>query len=128
MDMRDEYIKKETLISIFEAKADMALGSPKHFFLSMAEMVRKLPAADVIASPCKVGQTVYVVSQGAGFSVVWNVYKATAKAIHLDRWGQLFVHVETDRENVGGYVEIERVFLTREEAEKALAEREGDDR
>ena len=77
----------------------------------------------IIVPPCKVGDTVYVVSQGAGFSVVWNVYKATAKAIHLDRWGQFFIHVETDKENIGGYVEIERVFLTREEAEKALAER-----
>lgn len=77
----------------------------------------------VIVPPCKVGDTVYVVSQGAGFSVVWNVYKATAKAIHLDQWGTLFVRVETDKENVGGYVEVGRVFLTREEAEAALAER-----
>ena len=82
-----------------------------------------LLANGVIVPPCKVGDTVYVVSQGAGFSVVWNVYKATAKAIHLDQWGSLFVRVETDKENVGGYVEVERVFLTREEAEKALAER-----
>lgn len=79
-----------------------------------------LLAKGVIVPPCKVGDTVYVVSQGAGFSVVWNVYKSTAKAIHLDRWGQLFIHVETDKENIGGYVEIERVFLTREEAERAL--------
>ena len=82
-----------------------------------------LLAEGVIVTPCKVGDTVYVVSQGAGFSVVWNVYKATAKAIHIDQWGKLFVRVETDKTNVGGYVEIERLFLTREEAEKALAER-----
>ena len=75
---------------------------------------------NTVMLPCKVGDTVYVVSQGAGFSVVWNVYKATAIAIHLDRWGQLFIHVETDKENIGGYVEIERVFLTKEEAEQAL--------
>lgn len=82
-----------------------------------------LLANGVIVPPVKVGDTVYVVSQGAGFSVVWNVYKSTAKAIHLDRYGQLFIHVETDKENIGGYVEIERVFLTKQEAEKALAER-----
>ena len=61
----------------------------------------------VIVPPCKVGDTVYVVSQGAGFSVVWNVYKATAKAIHLDRYGKLFVYTETEKENIGGYVEVE---------------------
>lgn len=81
-----------------------------------------LLANGVIVPPCKVGDTVYVVSQGAGFSVVWNVYKAVAKAIHLDQYGKLFVRVETDKENAGGYVEIERVFPTREEAENALKE------
>lgn len=84
-----------------------------------------LIANGVIVPPCKVGDTVYVVSQGAGFSLVWRVYKATATAIHLDRRGTLFIRVETDKVNVGGYVEIERVFLTKEEAEKALKEREG---
>lgn len=81
-----------------------------------------LLSAGVIVPPCKVGDTVYVLSQGAGFSVVWRVYKATAKAIHLDQYGKLFVRAETDKD-VGGYVEVERIFLTREEAEKALAER-----
>jgi hypothetical protein len=84
-----------------------------------------LLAEGVIVPPCKVGDKVFVLSQGAGFSVVWNVYESIVKAVHLDKLGQLFVRVETDRENVGGYVEIERVFLTREEAEKALAERSG---
>ena len=87
------------------------------------ELVMAKDEGRIIVPPCKVGDTVYVVSQGAGFSVVWNVYKATAKAIHLDRYGQLFIHVETDKENIGGYVEIERVFLTKEQAEKALSER-----
>lgn len=74
----------------------------------------------VIVPPCKVGDTVFVVSQGAGFSVIWKVYRAKARAIHLDKFGQLFVMVETDRENVGGYVEVERVFLSVEEAQNAL--------
>ena len=87
------------------------------------DLIRAKEEGRVIAPPCKVGDTVYVVSQGAGFSVVWNVYKAIAKAIHLDQYGQLFIRVETDKENIGGYVEIERVFLTKEEAQKALAER-----
>ena len=91
--------------------------------LDSVRLTDHLLANGVIVPPCKIGDTVYVVSQGAGFSVVWNVYKATAKAIHLDKWGKLFIHVETDKENVGGYVEIERVFLSREEAEKALTKR-----
>lgn len=75
---------------------------------------------NVIEVPCKIGDTVYVVSQGAGFSCVWNVYKSRVAAIHLDRYNKLFVFTETERENVGGYVEVERVFNTKEEAEQAL--------
>ena len=70
--------------------------------------------------PCKIGDTVYVVSQGAGFSCAWNVYQSRVTAIHLDRYNKLFVNTETERENVGGYVEVERVFLTKEEAEEEL--------
>lgn len=81
-----------------------------------------LLANGVIVPPCKVGDTVYVLSQGAGFSVVWRVYKATAKAIYFDKYGKLFVYAEIDKD-VGGYFEVELIFLTREEAEKALAER-----
>lgn len=108
-----EYIRENDHMDFIPTKDELAGVYANHFL-----------ANGVIVSPCKVGDTVYVVSQGAGFSVVWNVYKATAKAIHLDRWGQLFIHVETDKENIGGYVEIERVFLTKEEAEQALKERE----
>lgn len=79
-----------------------------------------LLANGVIVPPCKVGDTVFVVGQGAGFSVIWKVYRAKARAIHLNKLGQLFVMVETDRENVGGYVEVERVFLSIEEAQNAL--------
>lgn len=72
------------------------------------------------APPCKIGDTVYVVSQGAGFSCAWSVYKSRVTAIHLDRYNKLFVFTETEKENIGGYVEIERVFLTKEEAEEEL--------
>lgn len=110
-----EYIRENDHMDFIPTKDELAGVYADH-----------LLANGVIVPPCKVGDTVYVVSQGAGFSVVWNVYKAVAKAIHLDQYGKLFVRVETDKENVGGYVEIERVFLTREEAEEALEKMRGD--
>ena len=42
----DEYISKQLLIRMFNAKADMALGTPKVVFSAAAKMVEKLPAAD----------------------------------------------------------------------------------
>jgi len=41
------YINAESLIKILNAKAEMALGTPKQVFFSAANMVEKLPAADV---------------------------------------------------------------------------------
>ena len=43
-----EYIKKETVVDIFNAKADMALGTPKEVFHAAVKMVELLPAADVV--------------------------------------------------------------------------------
>ncbi len=45
----DEYINKQVLIRMFNAKSDMALGTPKVVFGAAAKMVEKLPAADVVS-------------------------------------------------------------------------------
>ena len=42
-----KYIDAEALKSIFEAKSDMATGTPKMCFASVVKMIDKLPAADV---------------------------------------------------------------------------------
>lgn len=48
--MRDtEYIERGALISILYAKSDMAMGTPKAVFASVAKMVELLPAADVVS-------------------------------------------------------------------------------
>lgn len=46
--MEKDYIKREAVIDILNAKADMALGTPKQVFLSVAKMVELLPTADVV--------------------------------------------------------------------------------
>ena len=43
-----KYIDREALVSIFNAKADMAIGTPKEVFHKAAKMVELLPAADVV--------------------------------------------------------------------------------
>ncbi len=42
------YFNKEDFIAMLEAKADMALGTPKMVFLSAAKMLSTLPDADVV--------------------------------------------------------------------------------
>lgn len=47
--MRDkEYIERGALISILDAKSEMAMGTPKAVFASVSKMVELLPAADVV--------------------------------------------------------------------------------
>lgn len=42
------YIDKDALISILNAKAALAMGTPKDVFITVARMVNLLPAADVV--------------------------------------------------------------------------------
>ena len=44
-----EYIERGALVSILYAKSDMAMGTPKAVFASVAKMVELLPAADVVS-------------------------------------------------------------------------------
>ena len=43
-----EYIERGALISILDAKSEMAMGTPKAVFASASKMVELLPAADVV--------------------------------------------------------------------------------
>ena len=73
----------------------------------------------VILPPCKVGDTVYVVSQGNGFNMRWGVYEGTVVDIHLNRHNKLTIRVENG-ESFFGYYEPRFIHNTREEAKKAL--------
>jgi hypothetical protein len=42
------YIDADALINILNAKADMAMGTPKEVFFSVAKMVELLPTKDVV--------------------------------------------------------------------------------
>ena len=65
-----EYIDKETAKSIFDAKSDMATGTPKVCFAAAAKMIDKLPAADVVEvvhgewkeTECPYGDMIYTCS------------------------------------------------------------------
>ena len=41
------YINKELLIDTFEAKADMATGTPKQLFFDVAKMISLIPPVNV---------------------------------------------------------------------------------
>ena len=77
----------------------------------------------VIVPPCKVGDVVYVVSQGQGFCMRWNVYEGKVVDIHLNRHKKLTIRVENG-EKFFGYFETCFIYKTKEEAEQALKERE----
>ena len=43
-----EYIEREKFKNILEAKAEMAIGTPKEVFYNAAKMLELIPAADVV--------------------------------------------------------------------------------
>ena len=83
-------------------------------------MADHLLAAGVIVPPCKVGDTVYVVDVCAT-----NIIERQVTGIRQNEWGTIYIL------SFGfGYPDAligETVFLTRKEAEKALAERSKSD-
>ena len=80
-----------------------------------------LIANGVIVPPCKVGDTVYVISQGQGFNCRWGVYEGKVTDIHIDKYNKITIRAENG-EKFFGYYEPKFVFLSREEAERALEE------
>lgn len=87
------------------------------------EIADYLLANGVIVPPCKVGDMVYVVSQGQGFNMRWNVYEGKVVDIHLNRHNKLTIRVENG-EKFFGYYEPCFVHKTKDEAKQALKERE----
>lgn len=77
-------------------------------------IVDELLANGVIVPPCKVGQTVYYIAFG-------KVYKGKCHAITIHK-DSLQIHLyDYDGDNAS--ISAKDVFLTKEEAEKALVER-----
>lgn len=84
----------------------------------------------VIVPPCKVGDTVYVVENPYTFLTLKKVLEGNVISIHQHEHG-LYLRVLFDTKKINGSVDYnlnwklgKTVFLTKEQAEKALKERE----
>ena len=93
-------------------------------YTTPSEIAERLIDEGIIAPPCKVGDTVYVVSQTKDRRILPFVNEYEVTSIKVGKRKCTIYH-ETD-----GYIKIfkqdgfgKTVFLTREEAEAALAER-----
>ena len=85
---------------------------------TLTEITEHLIANDVIVPPCKVGQTVYYIAFG-------KVYKGKCHAITIHK-DSLQIHLyDYDGDNAS--ISAKDVFLTREEAEKALERSKGNE-
>jgi hypothetical protein len=95
-------------------------GARDHTFMPTERIADYLLANGVIVPPCKVGDTVYSIVEGISFVLVGEVYEYVVGREH-------FVFRSTRKGYFTlAFTEIDigkTVFLTREEAEKALAER-----
>lgn len=90
---------------------------------SIEELADKLIDAGVIVPPCKVGQTVYAVSNYYGGE--WRIYECRVDNFTVYKTNIFMSIADREGYNFGANIcEIGKtVFLTREEAEKALKEK-----
>ena len=72
----EEYISKEKAIALLEARAEMALGTPRQVFFAAAKMLEKIPAADVVE-----------VVHGKWEECDWVEYDHHNECIHYPRKG-----------------------------------------
>lgn len=88
------------------------------FHLDMSKLADYLLANGVIVPPCKVGDTVYLPRKND-----WgDILSYEVIEVGIDRDGLFFVIDDEDQEHILIDEIGEEVFLTREEAEKALEE------
>lgn len=111
--------QREKLIELIQKMYDRSLGT----YGGMADF---LLANGVVVLPCRIGDTVYDIYEAFhnGEGDV-RALKVTDTHIHLDRRNKAWIII------CGYYFAIDdfgkTVFLTREEAEKALEKRKGGD-
>ncbi len=75
----------------------------------------------IIELPCKEGDTVYVVIQETGFSVMWRVAEGKVCGFYQGIYG-FEIRVDCGFALGSFYVPNERLFLTKAEAEQKLKE------
>lgn len=115
--------ERERLIELIQNSVD---GCARHWAEVIAD---HLLANGVIVPPCKVGDTVYTVENPYTFLPLRKVVEGYVISIHYHEHG-LYIRVMFDTKKINGCVDYnvnwklnKIVFLTGEEAEKALAER-----
>ncbi len=117
--MRDRLIKivKESLIRHIDKTCKLA-----------ENITDDLLSEGVIVPPCRVRQTVYITLHPYTFLPLKKVVEGEVISIHKHEFG-LFIRVLFDTKKINGCADYEkwtwgeRLFFTREEAEKALDER-----
>lgn len=111
---------RERLIELLkgaENKVSEMLSAPLALEEWLGIYADYLLANGVIVPPAEVGQTVYYIAFG-------KVYKGKCHAITLKPTMQIHLY-DYDGDNAS--ISADRVFLTKEEAEKALKERKEND-
>lgn len=126
---------RDRLIELLKQKAcpfvhcDRECGECKNVEMyddSIEVIADHLLAAGVIVPPCKVGQKVYVLRSQTSNGK--NLYMREERISHYRLFGDYSVMCfESQRLGVFNHRWKEDVFLTKEEAEKALAERRESD-
>ena len=90
----------------------------------LCELEDKIEKGKLIELPCKVGDTVYGFSCYRQFGgLKGKIFRGKVIAFYIERG--LFLRLEAENDNGNFYLEYGKdVFLTREEAEKRLKERQ----
>lgn len=129
---------RDRLIGLLDKVQECGMDRPKDeeryptLYPSNEQVADHLLANGVIVPPCKVGDMVYIVVNPYSFLPLKKAMEGEVVSIYLHGHG-LFLRVLFDTKKINGCADYnlnwrlgKDLFLTRAEAEKALAERMGE--
>lgn len=93
-----------------------------HYEQAMAEIIELLQSDKLIELPCKVGDKVYYLSIKKAVPLMHKIEEAGVLGYNIDRYGIFDVKIRQLNSNYVFRTSIDKIFLTKEEAEAKLKE------
>lgn len=93
-----------------------------HYEQALAETIELLQSDRLVELPCKVGDKVYYLSIKKAVPLMHKIEEAGVLGYNIDRYGIFDVKIRQLNSNYVFRTSIDKIFLTKEEAEEKLKE------
>lgn len=98
-----------------------------HYEQALAETIELLQSDRIVELPCKIGDKVYYLSIERAVPLMHKIAEAEVLDYNINRYGIFEVKIRQSNSNYIFRTSIDKIFLTKEEAETKLKELNGNE-